>query len=157
MSLTMSKDMIQNVIVWTLVKYDLAHTLIDPLVHKITNKSDQDMFCIDAEVLKSPPVTNPLPLVAERHTLIKTRDKCRVYHLILEPGQSVKVSYPFFYLSIVLKASNIKVGIEGNGGHGLSWQKQLKLGDLEWNTPTLDMTITNEGETKFEQYIAEWR
>ena len=81
----------------------------EPLVHKITNLNDDDMFCIDAEVLKTPPVTSPLPLVAEHHQLIKTRDRCRVYKLTLQPGESVHVSYPFFYLSIVLRLSLIHI------------------------------------------------
>ncbi len=114
------------------------------------------MFCIDAEVIKSPPVTCPLPLVAECHTLTKTRDKCRIYKLELEPNQSVKVSYPFFYLSIVLKGSKVKMNI-GKNGHGISWERDLELGDLEWQNPTLDLTITNKGSQNFEQYIAEWR
>ena len=113
------------------------------------------MFCIDAEVIKSPPVTCPLPLVAECHSLIKKRDKCRVYKLELEPNQSVKVSYPFFYLTIVLKGSRVGMKI-GNNGHGISWEKDVQLGDLEWHDPTIDVTITNKGPEKFEQYIAEW-
>lgn len=134
-----------------------THKSDKPLVHKITNKTDKEMFCIDAEVLKSPPVTSPFPLVAENHTLTKTRDKCRVYKLELEPNQSTKVSYPFFYLSIVLKGSNVSLEVGGGDGHSISWEKELKLGDMEWQSPTLNLTITNKGPTKFEQYIAEWR
>lgn len=133
-----------------------THKSDKPLVHKITNMSEVDMFCIDAEVLKSPPVTCPMPLVAEFHELIKTRDKCRVYKLTLEPGQSVNVSYPFFYLSVVLKGSKIKIGI-GKDPHSVTWEKDTSIGDEEWCTPTLDMTIENIGNTSFEQFIAEWR
>ena len=113
------------------------------------------MFCIDAEVLKSPPVKSPIPLVAEHHTLIKTRDKCRVYKLCLEPGASVSVSYPFVYLSIVLKGSTIQTRLN-SGGAGIIWDKAMVLGDLEWNSPTVDITLTNVGSTVFEQFIAEW-
>lgn len=134
-----------------------THKSDKPLIHKITNKTNKEMFCIDAEVLKSPPVTCPLPLVAEHHTLIKTRDKCRVYKLELEPAQSVKISYPFFYLSIVLVGSNVLVEVSGGDGHSISWEKEFQIGDLEWHNPSLNMTITNKGSTKFEQYIAEWR
>lgn len=133
-----------------------THKTDKPLVHKITNVSEVDMFCIDAEVLKSPPVTNPLPLVAEHHELIKTRDKCRIYKLSLEPGKSVSVSYPFFYLSVVLKGGKIKIGL-GREPHLLSWEKSTKIGDEEWCGPTLDVTIENTGESMFEQFIAEWR
>jgi putative dehydrogenase len=133
-----------------------THKTDKPLVHKITNVSEVDMFCIDAEVLKSPPVTNPLPLVAEHHELIKTRDKCRIYKLSLEPGKSVSVSYPFFYLSVVLKGGKIKIGL-GREPHLLSWEKNTKIGDEEWCGPTLDVTIENTGESVFEQFIAEWR
>ena len=124
-------------------------------MHKITNKSDQEMFCIDAEVLKTPPVTSPIPLIAEHHTLIKERDRCRVYKLRLLPAQKVTVSYPFFYLSIVLKGAKVKTTM--GASHTISWEKDTEMGDEEWNTPTLDVTITNVGETIFEQFIAEWK
>lgn len=133
-----------------------THKSDKPLVHKITNMSDGDMFCIDAEVLKSPPVRNPFPLVAEHHELIKTRDKCRVYKLVLEPGQSTTVSYPFFYLSIVLKGATVKTTI-GSGGHSISWEKAMEMGDLEWNSPIVGITMTNSGDTVYEQFISEWR
>jgi len=132
-----------------------THKSDKPLVHKITNMSDGDMFCIDAEVLKSPPVRNPFPLVAEHHELIKTRDKCRVYKLVLEPGQSTTVSYPFFYLSIVLKGTAVKTTI-GSGGHSISWEKAMEMGDLEWNSPIVGITMTNSGDTVYEQFISEW-
>ena len=132
-----------------------THKSDKPLVHKITNMSEVDMFCIDAEILKSPPVTNPLPLVAEHHELIKTRDKCRVYKLSLAPGQSVNVSYPFFYLSVVLKGSKIKIGL-GREPHSVTWEKHTMIGDEEWCSPVLDITIKNVGEECYEQFIAEW-
>lgn len=133
-----------------------THKSDKPLVHKITNKSDTEMFCIDAEILKSPPITSPLPLVANCHELIKTRDRCRVYKLTLEPGQSVEVSYPFFYLSIVLKPSVIETRL-GSSMPSISWKKEKQIGDEEWCTPALQLTLTNVGESMFEQFIAEWR
>lgn len=115
------------------------------------------MFCIDAEVLKSPPVTCPLPLVAQHHTLIKTRDKCRVYKLALMPGESVTVSYPFFYLSIVLRGAKVKTVIGASSRHSISYEKTMTMGDEEWCNPTLDISITNIGDTAYEQFISEWR
>ncbi|KAL7534516.1 hypothetical protein ACHAXR_005925 [Thalassiosira sp. AJA248-18] len=134
-----------------------THRSDKPLVHKITNTGEQPMFCIDAEVLKKPPVTSPLPLVAEHHTLIKTRDRCRVYKLSLLPRESVTVSYPFYYLSIVLRGSNIKTVIGASAGHSISYEKTAVLGDEEWCSPALDISITNVGESVYEQFIAEWR
>ena len=128
-----------------------------PLVHKITNISDQPMFCIDAEVLKTPPITSPLPLVAEHHTLIKERDRCRVYKLSLVPGDKVTVSYPFFHLSIVLRGSKVKTVVGASAGHSISYEKTAAMGDEEWCTPVVDSTITNVGESIYEQFIAEWR
>ena len=133
-----------------------THKSDKPLVHKITNMSEVDMFCIDAEVLNSPPVTNPLPLVALYHKLIKTRDKCRVYKLSLDPGDSVKVSYPFFYLSVVLKGSKIRISMEEEP-YNVTWEKDAMIGNEEWCTPTLNLTITNVGDACYEQFIAEWR
>jgi len=131
-----------------------------PLVHKITNKSDRPMFCIDAEVLKTPPVTSPIPLYAEHHTLIKERDRCRVYKLSLMPGESATVSYPFFYLSIVLKGSRVETTIgalSAGAGRSVSWVKAAAMGDEEWCAPALDIGIKNLGEGVYEQFIAEWR
>jgi hypothetical protein len=128
-----------------------------PLVHKITNKSDHLMFCIDAEILKSPPITSPIPLFAEYHTLIKERDRCRVYKLSLVAGESVTVSYPFFFLSVVLRGSRIKTSIHTAAGQSLSWEKDSAIGDEEWCNPAVDITITNLGEGTYEQFIAEWR
>eukprot|EP00980_Cylindrotheca_fusiformis_P015574 scaffold4447_cov120-Cylindrotheca_fusiformis.AAC.7 len=133
-----------------------THKSDKPLVHKISNKNDTDMFCIDAEILKTPPVTCPLPLVADHHSLIKTRDRCRVYKLVLQPGESVSVSYAFFYLSIVLRGSRVKTSLESSG-HLVSWEKDAKIGDEEWCSPTLSVSISNVGDKVYEQFIAEWR
>ena len=127
-------------------------------MHKITNTSTKDNFCVDAELLKSPPVRSPFPLIAEHHILIKERDKCRVYKLSLLPGQSVTVSYPFFYLSIVLRGSRIKTVIGSSAGHSISWERTTIMGeDVEWCTATIDITISNVGDSVYEQFIAEWR
>ncbi|KAL7492049.1 hypothetical protein ACHAWT_003182 [Skeletonema menzelii] len=134
-----------------------THKTDKPLVHKITNMNDGEMLCIDAEVIKKPPVVSPFPLVADHHTLIKTRDRCRVYSLLLEPGQSTTVSYNFFYLNVTLKGSQIKVSLGDSSGHSICWDKSSAIGDVEWCSPTLNLTITNIGSSNFEQYIAEWR
>ena len=131
-----------------------THKEDKPLVHKITNMTDKAMFCIDAELLKSPPVTSPLPLVAECHELIKTRNKCRVYHLKLIPGQKIFVTYPFFYLNIILKKGMIKTSY---GMPTISWVQEFNLGDAQWKEPCVNMAIENVGDTIYEAYISEWR
>ncbi|GAX29416.1 3-hydroxyisobutyrate dehydrogenase [Fistulifera solaris] len=127
-----------------------AHETEKPLVHKITNTSNHTMLCIDAELLKSPPVSAAIPLLAERHELIKTRDKCRVYKLTLEPGQSVTILYPFFYLSIVVQTSTIEHGT-------LKWQQEPPVGGLKWNEPGVEIARRNVGSSTYVEYIAEWR
>lgn len=127
-----------------------THETETPLVHKITNTSNQTMLCIDAELLKSPPVSAVIPLLAEKHTLVKTRDKCRVYKLTLEPGESVTVMYPFFYLSIVVQTSTMEQGT-------LKWTHQPRVGDVQWKEPGSETTRTNVGTTTYVEYIAEWR
>lgn len=130
-----------------------THKTDQPLVHKITNKSNVTMLCIDAEVLSKPPITSPLPLVAEFHELVKTRDKCRVYKLELTPGQSVNITYPFYHLTVVLRPGTVK-----NESAGMfSWEEPYELGDLAWKEPVANLTRTNTGESTFVQYIAEWR
>ena len=135
-----------------------THKSDKPLIHKITNKSDKQLLCIDAEVLKRPPVVAAIPLVAEKHELIKTRDKCRVYKLTLEAGESVEVSYPFFYFVVVLQPSTIKTEIGGNGaGRGISWEETKSVGDVLWKEPVTELKLTNVGESRYEAFISEWR
>jgi putative dehydrogenase len=130
-----------------------THKTDQPLVHKITNRSlDEDMVCVDAEVLKRPPVTAAIPLVADKHELIKTRDKCRVYKLTLEAGESVTVSYPFFYLVVVLQGGEVETGIGGR----MHWTESRALGDVSWKEPTMEVTKKNVGTTTYVEYIAEW-
>ena len=139
-----------------------THKTDKPLVHKITNQTKgKRMFCIDAEILKRPPIVNPIPLVAEKHELVKVRDKCRCYKLVLKPGESVCVSYPFFYLRTVVKGGVIKIELavhaNGNsGGVGFGWEQECKLGDVQWMEPCVNMTQTNIGDSIYEVYITEW-
>jgi L-threonate 2-dehydrogenase len=133
------------------------HKTERPLVHKITNMTDTTMLCIDAEVLKQPPVTAAIPLLAPNHECIKTRDSCRVYKLTLSPGENITVSYSFFYLTVVLKPSSIKMSIRCSNSPGVSWITTHSLGDVAWNQPVMDLNMTNVGEDQYEVYIAEWR
>lgn len=129
-----------------------THKSEKPLVHKITNKSDQNMLCVDAEVLKQPPITSVVPLMADKHELVKTRDKCRVYKLVLEPQASCTVTYAFFSLTVILQPG----AVERKTGP-LSWTETAARGDVAWKEPIVDMTITNVGTSTFVQFIAEWR
>jgi len=135
-----------------------THKSDKPLVHKITNQSNKPLFAIDAEVLKCPPITNPFPLVAEKHELVKTREKCRCYKLILKPGESVCVSYPFFHLQVVLKGGTIKTELSATGENtiGLAWEQDYKIGDLKWMEPCMNVKQTNIGKSTYELYLAEW-
>ncbi|OEU09243.1 hypothetical protein FRACYDRAFT_264261 [Fragilariopsis cylindrus CCMP1102] len=134
-----------------------THKSDKPLVHRLTNMEDnKELFCIDAEILRSPPVMSLIPLVAKHHELIKIRDRCRVYKVVLEPGQSVLVNYPFFYLSVVLTGAKIKTELGAELGQSISWEKVHEIGDVEWNSPSIGSTITNTGNTVYEQYISEW-
>ncbi|CAB9505569.1 L-threonate dehydrogenase [Seminavis robusta] len=135
-----------------------THKSDKPLVHKITNKSNQVMLCIDAEVLKQPPITAAIPLVAEHHELIKTRDKCRVYKMTLEPGGSVEVTYPFFYFTVVLEGGTLQSEITANKGvPSISWKTPMQRGDVHWKEPVAGLKQTNVGASTFVMYIAEWR
>lgn len=129
-----------------------THKSDKPLVHKITNRTEKQMLCIDAEVLKQPPITAAIPLLAEKHELVKTRDKCRVYKLSLEPNESVTVTYPFFYFTVILQPGTVQ-----RRTGPLVWQEASQRGDVSWKEPTMEMGITNVGTTSFVQYIAEWR
>lgn len=125
------------------------------LVHKITNKTTRtDMFCVDAELLRRPPVSSPLPLVAACHALVKTREKCRVYKFSLGPGAAAEISYPFYYLVVTLKGGTVKTSLKGNA---MSWVETSKLGDVRWKEPCTDIVQTNTGLEVYEAYIVEWR
>mmetsp|Transcript_102 Transcript_102/g.434 ORF Transcript_102/g.434 Transcript_102/m.434 type:complete len:484 (-) Transcript_102:62-1513(-) len=135
------------------------HKSDKPLVHKITNKTSKQMLCVDAEVLKSPPVINPFPLVAEKHELIKSRDRCRVYKLELAPGESVIVTYPFFHFSVIVQGGTVeKEFAEGtNGAPSLKWTETFQIGDVDWKEPIFNMKKSNLGQTTFVEYVSEWR
>lgn len=130
-----------------------THKTDQPLVHKITNLSSVTMLCIDAEILKQPPVTAVIPLLADKHELIKTRGKCRVYQLTLEPGESVTVTYPFFHCTVVLLAGLIAK----ETGAAIRWTEKSEKGDVAWKEPVVDLKKTNVGTTRFIEFIAEWR
>jgi len=129
-----------------------THKTDKPLVHKITNKTNTEMLCIDAEVLKQPPVTAKIPLVAEKHECIKTRDKCRVYKLTLEPGESVTVSYPFFHFTVVLRPGTVEKEMGGR----LRWEETSERGEVAWKEPVVELKKTNTGTETFVEFIAEW-
>ncbi|KAI2498035.1 NAD-binding of NADP-dependent 3-hydroxyisobutyrate dehydrogenase [Fragilaria crotonensis] len=139
------------------VRMGLHKTEGPPLVHKITNTSSVEMLCIDAEVLRQPPVTAAIPLLAQFHECIKTRDKCRVYRLVLAPGESVTTTYAFFHLTVVVIPSMVQKSIGGGGGAGVRWTTSSQLGDVAWHEPVTDLTQSNVGEDTYEVYIAEWR
>ena len=129
-----------------------THKTDKPLIHKITNSSNKPILCIDAEILKKPPITAVIPLVADKHELIKTRDKCRVYKLALLPGESVSVSYPFFYCSVILKgATMVETEIPGP----VRWTETVSVGDVHWKGPA-SLKKTNTGMSEYVEFIAEW-
>jgi len=130
-----------------------THKSDKPLVHKITNKSDDEMYCIDAEVLSSPPIVSTIPLDAEHHKLVKTRDKVRVYKLTLKPCESTVVTYKFFYLEVILSGSPIQKELGGS----VQWTEEYKLGDFAWKEPCLNLKMTNMGTNEYVAYICEWR
>jgi 3-hydroxyisobutyrate dehydrogenase len=124
-----------------------------PLVHKISNRGKLPMLCIDAELLASPPISSPIPLVAQHHELVKKRPKCRVYRLTLEPKQSVDIEYPFFHLSVILQPSTIQF----ESGLRLTWTRtDLQKGDVAWKEPVSNLVKTNVGAETYIEYIAEW-
>jgi putative dehydrogenase len=139
------------------VRMGLHKTEGPPLVHKITNTSSVEMLCIDAEVLRQPPVTAAIPLLAKFHECIKTRDKCRVYRLVLEPGESVTVTYAFFHLTVVMKPSIVEKSIGGGAGAGVRWTTSSQVGDVAWHEPVTDLTQSNVGVGTYKVFIAEWR
>jgi hypothetical protein len=56
----------------------------------------------------------------------------------------------------VLKGSEIKISL-GTEPHAVTWKKCASIGDEEWCSPAVNISIKNVGETCYEQFIAEWR
>lgn len=138
------------------VRYGPHKSNNTPLVHKITNISNKTMLCIDAEILRPPPITSVLPLIESKyHKLVKTGNRFRVYTLTLEPGHTVTVSYPFFYLSVVTSIQQSKVYTSVKGP--ITWVETHELGDVAWREPITNVQKTNVGESNFGEYIVEWR
>ena len=133
------------------VRY-MPHSNENPLVHRLTNADTKELVCIDAEILQTPPVTASTPLVEdEQLKLVQTTENCRVYKLTMKPGASAVISYPFFYLSIILTGSTLKQTVGS-----VSWEQSHKTEDVQWNSPTVGTRIENTGSTVFEQYIFEF-
>jgi hypothetical protein len=124
-----------------------------PCVHRITNLSPTDMFVVNVEVIERPPVSQEKALPAgSSHSLVKTQDNCRVYKLVLDPGESTTVSYRFFYVRVVLQGSLVETSL---GNHTVSWEENLAIGDCHWKEPCVDMTIKNLGDSVYEAYVCE--
>lgn len=124
----------------------------NPLVRKVMNTDTKDFLAIDVEVLQTPPVTSTAPLAEdEQFKLVKTKDSCRVYKLTLEPGASRVVSYPFFFVSVVMTGSVVKRTVGG-----MSWEQTHNTADVQWNSPTVGTSLENTGSTVFEQFIMEF-
>ena len=91
-------------------------------------------------------------MIADKHDLIKTRSKCRVYKLTLEPEESCIVTYPFFSFTVVLQPGLVERRVGP-----LVWTERSARGDVAWKEPIIDMTISNVGDCAFVQFVAEWR
>jgi hypothetical protein len=133
-----------------------------PCVHKITNLSPKQMFVVNVEVLsKKPPISQSKPFTAPFHTLVREQDNCRVYKLSLKPGETVSVSYLFFYVLVVLQSGHVRTFLKDVRGtirtdqEDVFWDEDLKMGDCHWKEPCHDVRISNTGNTLFEAYICE--
>lgn len=133
-----------------------------PCVHKITNLSPKHMFVVNVEILdKRPPISQSNPFAASFHTLVREQDNCRVYKLSLKPREAVAVSYPFFYVLVVLQGGHIRTFLKDVGEAIQTDQKDAfvdedhKMGDCQFKEPCHDVRITNIGNKLFEAYICE--
>ena len=138
-----------------------------PLTHRIhAVVGGGGVLCVDAEVLAPPPdYCKDAPEVEELpgHTLVKTREKARVFLLVLKPGESAVLNYAFFHLMVVSEASLIEASVAGAGGAGGAgagggvWVEEKKVGDCEWGAPLFGKTVKNVGSTQYGCYVIQWR
>ena len=73
---------------------------------------------------------------------------------MLEPGEAVTVSYPFFHLIVVVQSGSVQ---KLTLGRNVQWTETVSRGDVSWKEPMPEMTKTNVGSTTYVEYIAEWR
>lgn len=132
-----------------------------PLVHYICAEVDGSggVLCVDAEVLSPPPLLkdnngNVLNEVEslERHSVIKVREKVRVFKLVLQPGDNILLNYEFFHLIVVSEASDIEITNDG-----YTWIESKNVGDIQWNNPIRMQQIKNVGNSSYSQFIIQWR
>ena len=126
-----------------------------PCVHKITNLSDEDMFCINVEVHDTPGLVSAELLSLPNHSLLMTQYNCRVYSFKLDAGETTVVSYPFFYVRVIVKGGKIKIGQKE--GKGLTWEETHEVGESLWKEPCEHVAVTNTDSEPYEAYICEFR
>lgn len=122
------------------------------LTHKVICMGPNPMFCVDAELVCSPPIGSTDPLDALHHKLIKVRPKARVYKLELPVGQSIECTYNFYGLWCMYSDTKLEISQGGK-----KWTAQIKKGDMVWREGPITLTQRNVGEKPFECYIFEYR
>ncbi|CEL93728.1 unnamed protein product [Vitrella brassicaformis CCMP3155] len=141
-----------------------------PYVHKATAlKSDtpnKGMFAIDAEHTGSPPTVSSSPLADASHSLVLDQEKVRAYRLMLPAACTVRFSYPFYGLWVVVRGGKATITeeiAEGTVGRGQTKEEPprgeshvYQLGDLWWGCPA-SITYVNEGTEEMEIVICEWK
>ena len=132
----------------------------EPLLHRITCMGPNPHWCVDCEILKSPSYGCDDPLDAPFHELIKTRDKARVYKLVLKPGESHQTMYGFHHCVVVF--TDCKVGTTLNGGligvaAGRNDMIERKTGDVFWRDGRVLVFEENAGNEDLCFFIFEYR
>ena len=105
---------------------------------------------IKIQAMKSPPISNTVPLATERHELILESAKFRVYKLSLLVGESCSVAYPFFHVTIAMTEAQLTVSLPG-----LEWKDHIRSESIKWSQPVTSCTLTNCGNSIYSQYVVE--
>ena len=138
------------------VRYGQHHNC--PLTHVIhAVEGGGGVLCVDAEVLRPPPktkVTSEQEVESiQGHTLVKIREKVRVFQLNLEPKASVVCDYNFFHLVVVREMGKIKTSTY----NCVEYTENKAVGDCEWHEPICSKKIENIGSTPYSCFIIQWR
>ena len=136
----------------------------EPLLHRITCLGPNPQFCVDCEILKSPSYGCEDSLNAPFHELIKTRDKARVYKLVLKPGESHQTKYGFHHCIVVFNDCKVDTTINGglvggmdDGEKDASCMIDRSRGDVFWRDGPVLVHERNAGTEELCFFIFEYR
>lgn len=111
-------------------------------------------FSVHLKLAKPVPLSNHDKLLLPMHDLCWESQKIRIYTLNIPSGETVDISYPFFYVKVTSTPGVTKTTIKTTG---VDWTETIDVGTISWNPPTLKHRLANVGSNVLTQYVVELR